>query len=145
MCSLNEKPKPNKDFPILLFYSGLSQHATYMYARLRHLFLAFFTKATHLFKRKQNVILIQRKLINKVTQPCSEKTYFSVYMNNKGADQTAHLRSLIRTIVVHCLNCITSRFHIENLKSLAWLEKWVGQLVSDQIGNLKSGFLVTGL
>ena len=35
-----------------------------------------------------------------------EKTYFMPYVNNKGADQPAHPRSLISTFVVRCLDSI---------------------------------------
>ena len=39
-------------------------------------------------------------------EPRHEKTRFMPYANNKGADQPAHLRSLISTFVVHCLDSI---------------------------------------
>ena len=32
------------------------------------------------------------------------KTVVFVYVNNKGADQTVHLHSLVSTFVVHCLD-----------------------------------------
>ena len=41
-------------------------------------------------------------------EPCHEKTCFMPYANNKGADQPAHLRSLISAFVVHCLDSMTS-------------------------------------
>ena len=41
------------------------------------------------------------------------------YANNKGADQTAHLRSLISAFVVRCLDSIISIFYSRNFKTLA--------------------------
>ena len=40
------------------------------------------------------------------------------YANNKGADQTAHLRSLISTFVVHCLDSIIPLVSIFEILSL---------------------------
>ena len=52
------------------------------------------------------------------------------YANNKGADQPAHLRSLISTFVVCCLDSIISRFYIQNFKPLASFCGCAGQLES---------------
>ena len=41
-------------------------------------------------------------------EPGHEKMYLMTYANNKGADQTAHPRSLISTFVVHCLDSMIS-------------------------------------
>ena len=41
------------------------------------------------------------------------------YANNKGADQPAHLHSLISVFVVRCLDSIISRFYSQNFKTLA--------------------------
>ena len=41
-------------------------------------------------------------------EPGHEKMCLIPYVNNKGADQPAHPRSLIRTFVVHCLGSIVS-------------------------------------
>ena len=40
------------------------------------------------------------------------------YANNKGADQSAHLRSLISTFVVRCLDSIISIVSIPEISSL---------------------------
>ena len=40
------------------------------------------------------------------------------YANNKGADQPVHLRSLISTFVVHCLDSIVSLVSISKISSL---------------------------
>ena len=37
-------------------------------------------------------------------EPGNAKMYLMPYANNKGADQPAHLRSLISTFVVRCLD-----------------------------------------
>ena len=39
-------------------------------------------------------------------EPGHEKMCFMPYVNNKGADQPAHTRSLISTFVVRCLDSI---------------------------------------
>ena len=51
-------------------------------------------------------------------EPGQEKMCLMSYANNKGADQPAHLCSLISTFVVHCLYSI-SRFYSQNFKTLA--------------------------
>ena len=38
------------------------------------------------------------------SEPGHEKTFLILYANNKGADQPVHLRSLISTFVVRCLD-----------------------------------------
>ena len=43
-----------------------------------------------------------------VMEPGREKMCLMSYGNNKGTDQPAHPRSLISTIVVHCLDSIIS-------------------------------------
>ena len=48
------------------------------------------------------------------------------YVNNKGADQPAHLRSLISTFVVHCLNNIIPLVSISEISGL-YLASVVGQ------------------
>ena len=40
------------------------------------------------------------------------------YANNKGADQLAHLRSLISTFTVRCLDSIIPSFYVRNFKPL---------------------------
>ena len=39
-------------------------------------------------------------------EPGHEKMCLMLYANNKGADQPAHLRSLIRAFIVRCLDSI---------------------------------------
>ena len=41
-----------------------------------------------------------------IFEPGHEKMCLMYYANNKGTDQPAHLRSLISTFVVHCLDSI---------------------------------------
>ena len=43
---------------------------------------------------------------------------FIQYVNNKGADQSAHLRSLINTFVVRCLDSIEPLVSIPKISSL---------------------------
>ena len=43
---------------------------------------------------------------------------FMPYANNKGADQTAHLRNLISAFVVRCLDSIISLVSISEISSL---------------------------
>ena len=50
-------------------------------------------------------------------EPRHEKTCFA-YAHNKGADQPAHLRSLISTFVVRCLGSIKPVFSISKILSL---------------------------
>ena len=66
--------------------------------------------------------------------------------NNKGADQPAHPRSLIRIFVVHCLNSIISLVSVSEISrlSLASVAEQAGlSLTWSQI--LNTGFLVTWL
>ena len=46
------------------------------------------------------------------------KTCFMSYANNKGADQPAHLRSLISAFVVHCLDSVTFLVSVTKISSL---------------------------
>ena len=48
------------------------------------------------------------------------------YANNKGADQPAHLRSLISAFVVHCLDSILSLDSIAEISRL-WLASVAAQ------------------
>ena len=43
-----------------------------------------------------------------IYEPGHEKMCLMLYANNKGADQPAHPRSLIRAFVVRCLDSIIS-------------------------------------
>ena len=60
-------------------------------------------------------------------EPCSEKTCFMPYANNKGADQPAHPWSLISGLVVRCLDSI-----IHAKSKITWSQ------------TLKTGFLGRG-
>ena len=69
-----------------------------------------------------------------------------VYVNNKGADQPAHSRSLISTFVVGCLDSIIPLISISEISSLYLAS------VAEQAGlslpwsqTRKTGFLVTWL
>ena len=67
-----------------------------------------------------------------------------LYANNKGADQPAHSRSLIRTFVVRCLDSILHLVSISEISSLC-LASVAAQaclnLTSSQTP--KTGFLMT--
>ena len=47
-----------------------------------------------------------------------EKTCLMSYANNIGADQPAHLRSLISAFVVHCLDSVMSLVIVTQISSL---------------------------
>ena len=64
-----------------------------------------------------------------------EKMCLMSYANNKGADQTAHPRSLIRAFVVHCLNSIISPDSIAEISRLASFCGCAGRFVSGLVGN----------
>ena len=51
-------------------------------------------------------------------EPGHEKTCLMSYANNKGADQPAHLRSLISAFVVCCLDSIISLDSIAEISRL---------------------------
>ena len=57
-----------------------------------------------------------RKVIDSNT--CTWKNLFMPYANNKGADQSAHMRSLISTFVVCCLDSIIPLLAIAKLSRL---------------------------
>ena len=46
-----------------------------------------------------------------------EKTYLMSYAKNKGADQPAHLRSLISAFVVRCLDSVMSLVSVTKISS----------------------------
>ena len=54
-----------------------------------------------------------------IYEPGHEKMCLMSYANNKGADQTAHPRSLISAFVVRCLDNITSLDSIAEISRLA--------------------------
>ena len=60
--------------------------------------------------------------------------YLMSYVNNKGADQSAHPCSLISAFVFRCVDNI-SRFYSRNLKTLASFCVCVGRFVSGLVGN----------
>ena len=62
------------------------------------------------------------------------------YANNKGADQPAHLHSLISTFVVRCLDSIILRFYIWNLKPLPSFCGYIGQSESTLGANPEDRF-----
>ena len=51
-------------------------------------------------------------------EPGHEKMCFMSYVNNKGADQPAHSRSLIRAFVVRCLDSTISLDSIAEISRL---------------------------
>ena len=75
------------------------------------------------FKDTYTVIIVRHRamknLILKDTyEPGHEKMCLMSYANNKGADQPAHLRSLISAFVVHCLDSIISLDSIAEISRL---------------------------
>ena len=50
-----------------------------------------------------------------IFEPGHKKMCLMSYVNNKGADQTVHPRSLISTFVVRCLDSIISLFAIAEI------------------------------
>ena len=58
------------------------------------------------------------RLILNINEPGHEKTCLMSYANNKGADQTAHPRSLISAFVVRCLASVMSLVSLTNISSL---------------------------
>ena len=68
------------------------------------------------------------------------KNRFMPFANSKGADQPAHLRSLISTFVVLPILYNTSSFLIQNFKTLAGLCSCAGQLESYLVTNSEDSF-----
>ena len=67
------------------------------------------------------------------------------YANNKGADQPAHLRSLISAFVVRCLDSIISLVSISEISSLYLVPVTVQTgLILPWSQTPKTGFLVMG-
>ena len=64
------------------------------------------------------------------------------YVNNKGADQPAHLRSLISAFVVRCLDSIISLDSIAKISTLANICGWAGQFVSGLVRNSRRQVLL---
>ena len=66
---------------------------------------------------------------------------FSPYVNNTGADQPAHPRSLINSFVVRCLDSIiTLSFYIRNFKTLASFCGCADRFVSYLVENPEDRF-----
>ena len=64
------------------------------------------------------------------------KPVFNPYANNKDADQSAHLRSLISVFVVHCLDQYnTCCCYTQNFKTLASYCSWAGLFESYLVAN----------
>ena len=61
-----------------------------------------------------------------LNEPGHEKMCLMSYANNKGADQPAHLRSLISAFVVRCLDSIISLDSIAEISRL-WLASVAAQ------------------
>ena len=77
-------------------------------------------------------------------EPLHEKTCFMPYVNNKGADQSAHARSLISAFVVHCLDStipILAKSKISRLQLASEAEQ--ASLSPTWSHNPKTGFFVT--
>ena len=112
------------------------------YLNYRMLLFAFsFNNFTTLRLRLNNFCLWYNKFLYKYlsiylsNEPCLEK-----YANNKGADQPAHLRSLISTFVVHCLDSKIPIPAISKVSRLASLCCWAGQFESCLVRNPEDRF-----
>ena len=71
----------------------------------------------------------------------SWENLFLPYVNNKGADQPAHPRSLISAFVICCSDCINiCSFYMQNLKPLANLCSWVDRFESYLVANPEDRF-----
>ena len=70
-----------------------------------------------------------------VNEPGHEKMCLMPYAKNKGADQPAHLRSLISAFVVRCLDSIISLDSIAEISRLASFCGCAGRFVSGLVGN----------
>ena len=69
------------------------------------------------------------------------KPIYAIYVNNKGADQPAHSRSLIGAFVVHCLDSMnTSNFYIRNFKPPPSFFSWAGWFESYLVLNPEDRF-----
>ena len=79
-------------------------------------------------------------------EPGHEKTCLMSNANNKGADQTAHPRSLISAFVVRCLDGVISLVSVTKISSL-YLASVAAQagLSLPWSQTPKTGFLVTWL
>ena len=69
----------------------------------------------------------------------SWENLYMIYANNKGADQPAHLRSLISAFIVHCLDNIRLILH-QKFKTLASLCSGAGQFESYLVANTRDRF-----
>ena len=67
-------------------------------------------------------------------EPRHEKTWLIPNVNNKGADQPAHPRSLISTFVVHCLDSIIPVLAKSKISGL-YLASVAGQFESYLVAN----------
>ena len=65
----------------------------------------------HFYKR--NLVFLRTMK----SEPRREETCLMLYANNKGADQPAHLRSLISAFVVRCLDSIIPILAISKVSS----------------------------
>ena len=72
----------------------------------------------------------------------SWENLFMPNANNKGAFQSPHLRSLISTFVVRCLDSMIY-MQYPNFRTLAGLYSWAGNFVYYLVANPEDRFLVT--
>ena len=86
------------------------------------------------------IVILLDFSIKQLIWASSWKNLFIPYANNKGADQPAHPRSLIRTFVVRCLDSIISSFHIQNFKPLASFCGCTGLFESYMVENPEDKF-----
>ena len=76
-------------------------------------------------------------------EPRLGKPCFMPFANNKDADQPTHLRSLISTFVVRCLDSTVSIIAKSKSSRPPSLCSWAGRFESYLVQTPKTGFLVT--
>ena len=74
-------------------------------------------------------------------EPGHEKMCLMSYANNKGADQPAHLHSLISAFVVRCLYSIIALDSIAEISTLASFCGCAGRFMYGLVGNSRRHFL----
>ena len=77
---------------------------------------------------ENHVTNVWNRIVKTIWPTSCKKALFLPYANNKGADQPAHLRSLISTFVVRCLDSIISILAMSKI-SKPWLSlrSWAGR------------------
>ena len=84
------------------------------YFSLRQTAKARVIEPTHLHRLAPEPSLF----VYKIYEPGHEKTCLMSYANNKGADQSVHLCSMISAFIVHCLDSVMCLVSISEISSL---------------------------